>query len=163
MDIVHEYWPVILVAIALLVILAVLLLRPRQRVTLTDSAPVRPHMARTGPAEGRGLAGEAAAATSDVTGDIIRAPVHRELDGGGEPGDDLCLIKGVGPKFAQALQDIGFHRFDQLAGLTATEIERLDPQLGAFAGRIARDRIVEQSEYLARNDIDGFEQKFGKL
>jgi predicted flap endonuclease-1-like 5' DNA nuclease len=163
MEIIHGYWPVILVAIALLVILAVLLLRPRQRVTLTDSAPVRPHMARTGPAEGRGLAGEAAAATSDVTGDIIRAPVHRALEGEAEPGDDLCLIKGVGPKFAQALHDIGFHRFDQLAGLTPTEIERLDPQLGAFAGRIARDRIVEQAEYLARNDIDGFEQKFGKL
>jgi predicted flap endonuclease-1-like 5' DNA nuclease len=163
MEIIHGYWPVILVAIALLVILAVLLLRPRQRVTLTDSAPVRPHMARTGPAEGRGLAGEAAAATSDVTGDIIRAPVHRALEGEAEPGDDLCLIKGVGPKFAQALHDIGFHRFDQLAGLTPTEIDRLDPQLGAFAGRIARDRIVEQAEYLARNDIDGFEQTFGKL
>jgi predicted flap endonuclease-1-like 5' DNA nuclease len=163
MEIVQEYWPVILVAAALLIILLVLLLRPRQRVTLTDSAPVRPHMARTGPAEGRGLAGEAAAATSDVTGDIIRAPVHRALEGEAEPGDDLCLIKGVGPKFAQALHDIGFHRFDQLAGLTPTEIDRLDPQLGAFAGRIARDRIVEQAEYLARNDIDGFEQKFGKL
>ena len=47
--------------------------------------------------------------------------------------------------------------------LTPTEIERLDAQLGAFRGRIARDRIVEQADYLARNDIDGFEQRFGKL
>jgi predicted flap endonuclease-1-like 5' DNA nuclease len=163
MDIVHEYWPVILVAIALLVILAVVLLRPRQRVTLTDSAPVRPHMARSAPAEGRGLAGEAAAATSDVTGKIISAPVHQALDKGGEAGDDLCLIKGVGPKFAQALHGLGFDRFEQIAGLSATEIERLDGQLGAFSGRIGRDRIVEQAQYLARNDIDGFEQRFGKL
>ena len=42
-------------------------------------------------------------------------------------------------------------------------IDRLDPQLGAFRGRIARDRIVEQADYLARGDVDGFEQRFGKL
>jgi predicted flap endonuclease-1-like 5' DNA nuclease len=47
--------------------------------------------------------------------------------------------------------------------LTSTEIERLDNRLGSFRGRIARDRIVEQADYLARNDIDGFEQKFGKI
>ena len=50
-----------------------------------------------------------------------------------------------------------------LAQLTPTEIDRLDHRLGSFRGRIARDRIVEQADYLARNDIDGFEQKFGKL
>ena len=30
-------------------------------------------------------------------------------------------------------------------------------------GQVTRDRIVEQADYLARNDIDGFEQQFGKL
>jgi predicted flap endonuclease-1-like 5' DNA nuclease len=163
MEIVHGNWPAILVAVALLVILALIVLRPRQRVTLTDSAPVRPHMARSMPAEGRGLAGEAAAAASDVTGKIISAQVHRALEHEGEPGNDLCLIKGVGPKFAQALHGLGFDRFEQLAGLSATEVERLESQLGAFGGRIVRDRIVEQAQYLARNDIDGFEQKFGKI
>ena len=58
---------------------------------------------------------------------------------------------------------MGFNRFDQLAQLTPTEIDRLDSRIGTFAGRITRDRIVEQADYLARNDIDGFEQKFGKL
>ena len=43
------------------------------------------------------------------------------------------------------------------------EIERLDEQLGAFRGRIKRDRIVEQADYLARGDTDGFEQRFGAL
>jgi predicted flap endonuclease-1-like 5' DNA nuclease len=163
MELIQEHWLAIVIVAAVLVIIALLVLRPRQRVTLTDSAPVRPHMARSAPAEGRGLAGEAAAATSDVTGDIISAPVHRALERGGEPGDDLCLIKGVGPKFAQALHGLGFDRFEQIARLSPTEIERLDGQLGAFSGRIGRDRIVEQAEYLARNDIDGFEQRFGKL
>ena len=163
MNILHGYWPAILVALALLVILALLIFRPRQRVSLSDSAPVRPHMAPAVPAEGRGLVGEAAAATTDVAGDIINAQVHRALEHDAEPGDDLCRIKGVGPKFAQALHALGFDRFEQIAGLSPTEIDRLDLQLGAFSGRIERDRIVEQAEYLARNDVDGFEQKFGKL
>ena len=161
MDLIREYWWLILVVVAL--VLAFVLLRPKQRVKLTDSAPTRPHMARSRPPEGRGLAGEAAAATSDVTGEIIGAPVRKKLDGGGKAGDELCMIKGVGPKFEDALNALGFFRFEQLAHLSPTEIERLDDQLGAFRGRISRDRIVEQADYLARNDIDGFEQRFGKL
>ena len=163
MEVVHGYWPAIILAVVFLLILAFLIFRPRQRVTLTDSsAPVRPHMQHAVPREGRGLAGEAAAATSDVTGEIISAPVHRALEGG-VARDDLCILKGVGPKFAEALHAAGFYNFRQIAGLSPVEIERLDDQLGGFRGRIARDRIVEQAEYLARNDIDGFEQRFGKL
>jgi predicted flap endonuclease-1-like 5' DNA nuclease len=163
MDFLDGYWPPIIAAIALLVILALLVLRPRQRVKLTDSAPVRPHMARRSPPEGRGIVGEAAAATSDVTGAIFRAPVHQQLDGETLPHDDLCRLKGVGPKFAEALHAIGFNRFDQLAALSPTEVELLDVRLGTFAGRLKRDRIAEQADYLARSDIDGFEQRFGKL
>jgi predicted flap endonuclease-1-like 5' DNA nuclease len=160
MDLIREYWWLIVILVAL--VLAFILVRPKQRVTLTDSAPVRPHMQQSSPPEGRGIAGEAAAATSDVAGAIFRAPVHRALDGD-LPRDDLCMLKGVGPKFADALHAAGFVNFQQLAGLTPVEVERLDQQLGAFRGRISRDRIVEQADYLARNDIDGFEQKFGKL
>jgi predicted flap endonuclease-1-like 5' DNA nuclease len=161
MDFIREYWWVLLVIVAL--VLAFVLLRPRQRVQLTDSAPMRPHMAQSRPLEGRGLAGEAAAATGDVTGELLRAPVRRELDGAQEAHDDLSRLKGVGPKLADALRGLGFCRYEQIARLTPTEIERLDGQLGAFRGRLTRDRIVEQADYLARNDIDGFEQRFGKL
>lgn len=164
MDQIREYWWLILLVLVLLPLLF-LLLRPRQRVRLTDSAPIRPHMAsERRPPEGRGIAGEAAAAASDVTGEIVGAPVRHRLDGGaGQPADDLLMLKGIGPKLADTLHGLGFNRFDQLASLSPTEIERLDNQLGAFRGRLTRDRIVEQADYLARNDIDGFEQKFGKL
>jgi predicted flap endonuclease-1-like 5' DNA nuclease len=161
MDFIREYWWLLLIA-AIAVAVAFTLLRPRQRVRLTDSAPVRPHM-QTKPPEGRGLAGEAAAATSDVTGALLRAPVRGKLDGESKAGDDLCQLKGVGPKFADALNALGFHRFEQLAHLTPTEIERIDAQLGAFRGRLVRDLVVQQADYLARGDIDGFEQRFGKL
>jgi predicted flap endonuclease-1-like 5' DNA nuclease len=162
MDLIREYWWLIVVLVPL--VLAFVLLRPRQRVKLTDSAPVRPHMTQSKtPPEGRGIAGEAAAATSDVTGEIFHAPVHQTLDGEQGPHDDLCRLKGVGPKFADALRALGFLRFEQIANLTPTEIERIDGQLGAFRGRLTRDRIVDQAAYLARNDVDGFEQRFGKL
>ena len=162
MEVVHGYWPAIIFAVVFLIILAFLIFRPRQRVSLTDSAPVRPHMRQAAPREGRGIAGEAAAATTDLAGNIISAPVHSALEGD-VPRDDLCMLKGVGPKFADALHGAGFVNFQQIAGLTPVEVDRLDPQLGAFAGRIKRDRIVEQADYLARNDVDGFEQRFGKL
>lgn len=162
MDLIRDYWWLIVIVVAL--VLAFVLLRPKQRVQLSDSGPVRPHMAHSAkPPEGRGIAGEHAAAASDVTGDILRAPVHQSLDGDAGASDDLCRLKGVGPKFADALHAIGFNRFEQIAGLTSTEIERIDTQLGAFKGRLTRDRIVEQADYLARNDVDGFEQRFGKL
>ena len=164
MEFVRDNWVLTAAATAVVLILVFLLLRPRQRVKLTESAPVRPHMAYARPeAEGRGLAGEAAAAASDVTGEILGAPVHRALAGEGDARDNLVQLKGVGPKFADALHAAGFHRFEQLAGLSAAEVDRLDNQLGAFRGRIARDRIVEQSQFLARNDIDGYEKTFGKL
>ena len=161
MELIQDYWWLVLLGAVILVAL-VLLLGRRQRVTLTDSAPIRPHMANK-PAGGRGLVGEAAAAASDVTGDIFGAPVHRKLDQRPSESDDLSMLKGVGPKLADQLAALGFTRFDQIAGLSPNEVERLDAQLGAFRGRITRDRIVEQADYLARKDIDGFEQRFGKL
>ena len=156
----------IVVGLVLLALLAFMLLRPRQRVQLSDSAPVRPHMAHAkerASGEGRGIAGEAAAATSDVTGEILHAPVHAHLPGASGPPDDLQCLKGVGPKFAQLLNDRGIIRFDQLARLTAAEIDLLDGQLGPFRGRLRRDRIIDQADYLARGDKDGFEERFGSL
>ena len=89
MDWIKQHWWVVVVVVVVVLAALVLLLRPRQRVTLTDSAPIRPHMAAKRPAEGRGLVGEAATATTNVTGDILKAPVRARLDGSGKPGDDL--------------------------------------------------------------------------
>jgi predicted flap endonuclease-1-like 5' DNA nuclease len=57
----------------------------------------------------------------------------------------------------------GVTRFDQLARLSPSEVELLDAQLGPFRGRLQRDRVIEQADYLARGDKDGFEERFGKL
>ena len=158
----NNLW-LILIAAVVIAVLAYLLLRPRQRVQLTDTAPLRPHMMNPKPeAEGRGLTGEAAAAPSDVAGEILGAPVHQAL-AGNETRDEFTRLKGVGPKFAEALHRLGFNRFDQLARLTPAELERIDQQLGPFSGRLQRDRVIEQADYLARGDTEGFENRFGKL
>lgn len=169
-ELLREYLPAILLAVVIGFIVGFLVLRPRQNVRLTDSAPLRPHMTstldssrRNRRSEANDLASEAAAAASDVTGEFIGAPVHRHLSGGAGKADDFVRLKGVGPKLAEMLHARGFTRFEQIAHLTAAEIDLLDQQLGPFTGRIRRDRIVEQAAYLARGDVDGFEEHFGKL
>lgn len=163
MDLLIANWPLVLLAAAIALILLYFLLRPRQRVALTDSAPVRPHMTSAKTGEGKGLGDEAAAAAADITGSIISAKVHASLPGASGPPDDLVQLKGIGPKLATLLNQRGIIRFDQIAKLSPAQVEDLDNALGAFRGRLARDKVVDQAHYLARGDIDGFEQRYGKL
>ena len=163
MDFLTAYWPLALIAAALALVLLYFLLRPRQRVSLTDSAPIRPHMTLGAKGEGRGLGDEAAAAAADVAGSIISARVHAALPGASGPPDDLVQLKGIGPKLAALLNQRGIIRFDQIAKLSPAQVDDLDDALGAFRGRLARDHVVDQADYLARGDIDGFEQRYGKL
>jgi predicted flap endonuclease-1-like 5' DNA nuclease len=121
-----------------------------------------PELRRDGP-EGNRLADEYSAATRDVAGEILGVDAHVTLPGADGPPDNLQTMKGVGPKLAAQLNQSGITRFDQLAALSANEIAYLDARMGAFQGRLARDRLVEQAHYLARGDTDGFEATFGRL
>jgi predicted flap endonuclease-1-like 5' DNA nuclease len=167
MEFVRDNWLLILLAAAIVLLILMYVLRPTQRVELSkDESPVRPHMAakpKDEDHEGRGLAAEAAAAVSDVSGQFIDAPVHANLPGASGPPDDLTRLKGVGPKFAAMLNQQGIARYEQLASLSEGDIDRLDTNLGAFKGRLQRDQVPLQADYLARGDTDGFEQRFGKL
>jgi predicted flap endonuclease-1-like 5' DNA nuclease len=122
----------------------------------------RPYMkppATDGP-QGNSVADEVATATTDVAGEVLGIAPRPAASG---PADDLSRLKGVGPKFVARLNELGITRYEQLAGLNANEAAHLDERMGALQGRLARDRVVEQADYLARGDIDGFEEKFGKL
>lgn len=88
------------------------------------------------------------------------APAPAAAEG---PADDLRQIKGLGPKLVALLASLGVTRFEQIAGWSDEDIDRIDAQLGAFAGRIRRDNWVEQARFLAAGDKAGFEAKFGKL
>ena len=154
MTFVNDYAGLIAVAAIVLLVALFLLLRPKQKVRLTDSAPVRPHM----------MEKKADPVTMGVfaTDGARVAAGPKDATHVGEP-DDLLLLKGVGPKLADALRAQGLTRFDQIASLSDSQIGQIDESLGAFRGRLTRDRVVEQADYLARGDRDGFEAKFGKL
>jgi len=125
--------------------------------------PAEPLPTRRDGAEGNSVLDQGVAATTDVAGQVLGVQVHGELPGASGPPDDLQTLKGVGPKLAALLNEQGISRFDQLAALDANAVERIEEKLGAFKGRLTRDRVPEQAAYLARGDRDGFEAKFGKL
>ena len=135
--------------------------RARGRAPLLSerAADERPYLRSPPPPPAHaGVADEVATAATDVLRDVLR--VDGERTGG---ADNLQLMKGVGPKLAARLNELGVTSYAQLAGLGDTEVAMLDARLGPFQGRVARDRLVEQAQFLARGDIDGFEARFGKL
>ena len=77
--------------------------------------------------------------------------------------DDLTRIKGLGPKLAATLGELGITRFDQIARWSDADIDRIDAQLGRFQGRIRRDDWVEQARLLSAGDEAGFQQRFGAV
>ncbi len=77
--------------------------------------------------------------------------------------DNLLRIKGVGPKLARILIDMGITHYAQIAAFSPADIAAVDDRLGVFSGRIGRDNWVEQAHLLEAGDIAGFEAKFGKI
>jgi len=77
--------------------------------------------------------------------------------------NELARIKGLGPKLQALLPTLGVTSLAQIAAWTEADIDRIDAQLGTFAGRIRRDNWVAQAKFLAAGDQAGFEAKFGKL
>ncbi len=101
-------------------------------------------------------------------GEVVAAAAAREVRNAAPAtqvsgGDDLARIKGVGPKLVTLLSKLGVTRFAEIAAWSEADIDRIDAQLGTFAGRIRRDNWVEQCQFLVADDAAGFEGKFGKL
>lgn len=77
--------------------------------------------------------------------------------------DELTMLKGVGPKLEALLNEQGVTRYEQLASLDDAGLAALEERLGAFKGRLTRDRVVEQARLLASGETEAFEERFGKL
>jgi NADH-quinone oxidoreductase subunit E len=75
--------------------------------------------------------------------------------------DDLKLLKGVGPKLEQTLNELGFFHFDQIAAWTAEQVEWVDSRL-KFKGRIERDGWIEQAKALAAGEETEFAKRAKK-
>jgi predicted flap endonuclease-1-like 5' DNA nuclease len=151
----QDMWLWIAIAAGLVLLLAaVLFLRRGQRVDLglTDDAAPTPTLSRQ-------VQSEPVIAGPDPIAASIALAVNAPPSG----ADDLRLIKGLGPRIATRLNELGITRFEQLAALDAAGVAKIDSQLGTFAGRITRDNWVDQASFLAKGDIAGFEAKYGKL
>ena len=66
---------------------------------------------------------------------------------GSDESDDLQRIKGIGPKIAGILQELGVRRFDQIAAWTPRDVARVNDHL-RFSGRIEREQWVAQAQAL---------------
>lgn len=76
---------------------------------------------------------------------------------------DLRALKGVGDKLAARLEAVGVRDIPTLAALPGDEAQRVDAELGPFAGRIARDQLVEQARLLDEGRVTEYEARFGRL
>lgn len=61
--------------------------------------------------------------------------------------DDLTALKGVGPKLAAALEDMGVKAFAQIAAWTVEDLAEIDAALN-LRGRAVRDDWVGQAKSL---------------
>ncbi len=74
---------------------------------------------------------------------------------------ELIRLKGVGPKLAAALDAEGFGSLAALAVLDDAQQAELDARLGAFAGRVRRDRLGRAGRLLSE-DPAAYAAAFGK-
>ena len=166
---------IVVAVIVVIALLLVILLRSRKQHVTFEATTAPPPMAPARPVaappvvppapvieEGHGVGSEVAAAIEDVVDQFVGIDAHPS----GKPaetGDRLTLLKGLGPKAEAVLHQLGVTHFDQIAAWTPADVDAIDAQMGAFKGRILRDRWVEQARFLAKGDNEGFEAAFGKL
>ena len=169
---------IIVIAVIVVIALAFLfLVRGRkQHVTFSDTPPLTPKAAPAPkpveaapppapamPVEGHGITTEMADAVEDVVDQFVGIQSHPKPEPAKGPGDPLTQLKGLGPKAASLLNDLGVTRFEQIASWNEADIAAIDARMGAFKGRIGRDRWVDQAKLLAKGDTTAFEAEFGAL
>jgi predicted flap endonuclease-1-like 5' DNA nuclease len=163
-EFVAQYWIYVVLAVVVTLLVALWLFAANRKTTvaldrrdgeiggarrnqaLIDAAPA----ASVPPATPEGLAGIGEA----IDASVPPVPVD---------ADDLTRIKGVGPKVAKLLHGLGVTTFAQIAAWDEGDVDRIDAQLGSFAGRIRRDDWRAQAALLAAEDTAAYEAKFGKL
>jgi len=62
--------------------------------------------------------------------------------------DDLKMITGIGPAIEKTLNDLGIHRFQQIAEISEFEIDKVAQQLRGFRSRIYRENWIGQARDL---------------
>jgi predicted flap endonuclease-1-like 5' DNA nuclease len=68
--------------------------------------------------------------------------------GGAPDRDDLRRIRGIGPRFAEQLGELGFVSFGLIAGWTEADVSRVSERLRIRPERIERDGWIAQARSL---------------
>ena len=71
---------------------------------------------------------------------------------GPQSSNDLTRIKGIGPGYARALYALGISSFAKIAAWTPEDVASYGKKLKTPAGRIERDRWIEQARELIAAD-----------
>jgi len=71
------------------------------------------------------------------------------------PGDNLKLIKGVGPAIEKTLNELGIKQFDQIAQMSEYDIDRVAHRLKGFRSRIYREDWIGQARDLHDQKVSG--------
>ncbi len=98
-------------------------------------------------ADSAAIASAAAAAASGARGLMAGAGMPKSPVEDDDRADDLQQIKGVGPKIAGILQELGIQRFEQIAAWTPEKVDWVNERL-RFKGRIEREEWIQQARAL---------------
>lgn len=158
-ELLQTYWPMIVAALVVGLVIAwyVFNASRKTRVMGTSRDVLDEGAARA--ERNKALIDSAPAATPMQPAAGV-APVSAVSD---TSGDDLTRIKGLGPKLAATLRELGVTAFAQIAAWDDADIDRIDAHLGRFQGRIRRDDWVGQAKLLAAGDETGFTERYGRL
>lgn len=167
--------PFILIGLVVLVVAVWLIAKANRKTTVIDDGSIKQDVLDEGaerarrnqalidaaPAAVKPVAEPATAPAEPVPAPPL-APAPAPAPAAPAATDDLARIKGVGPKLVALLGELGVTSYAQIAAWTDADVERIDAQLGRFAGRITRDQWIEQAKMLSAGDEAGFTERFGR-
>jgi predicted flap endonuclease-1-like 5' DNA nuclease len=133
---------------------------PSPEPTPADQPPAEAPLADEPIAAAAPLDATPASIAADARSPAPATAAAASADPGAQP---VSLLKGLGPKIAARLAELGITRVDQLAWIDDAEAAELDAHLSPFEGRMERDRWREQARLLAGGDRGAYEAQFGKL
>jgi NADH-quinone oxidoreductase subunit E len=90
---------------------------------------------------------------ASLTKDTRIRELEKELDtaraASGDSGDDLKLIRGIGPAFERELKRLGIRTFSQIAAWTPDDMQSIAKKIKAKPDRIRRDDWIARAAELA--------------
>ena len=91
----------------------------------------------------------------DASNDTIdtERPTIRSESGGNTLRDNLQLIRGIGPAIEKTLNEMGIFRYQQIAGMSEYDIDRIAKRLKGFHSRIYREDWIGQARELDTRNI----------